>query len=90
MAHTTTCGTTATLRIPTDHVSTLYPVLRRLQADACLEGYDEQFEGRNRRYYKITNEGKAKLKFYQDGFYQFARGKAIPNQDVGVDLNDLD
>ena len=34
--------------------STLYPVLRRLQRDGCLEVYDREFGGRNRRYYKIT------------------------------------
>lgn len=34
--------------------STLYPVLRRLQRDGCLTIYDEPFNGRNRRYYKIT------------------------------------
>ena len=34
--------------------STLYPVLRRLQKDACLEVYDMECGGRNRRYYKIT------------------------------------
>jgi len=33
--------------------STLYPVLRRLQKDQCLEVYDLAFDGRNRRYYKI-------------------------------------
>ena len=32
--------------------STLYPVLRRLQKDDCLEVYDREFGGRNRRYYK--------------------------------------
>lgn len=35
--------------------STLYPVLRRLQKDQCLEVYDMQFDGRNRRYYKVTD-----------------------------------
>ena len=34
--------------------STLYPVLRRLQKDECLETYDMAYEGRNRRYYKLT------------------------------------
>ena len=29
--------------------STLYPVLRRLQKDECLEVYDMEFGGRNRR-----------------------------------------
>ena len=36
--------------------STLYPVLRRLQKDACLEVYDREYGGRNRRYYKITEK----------------------------------
>ena len=46
--------------------STLYPVLRRLQKDDCLEVYDQEFGGRNRRYYKITDGGMAQLKLYKD------------------------
>ena len=34
--------------------STLYPILRRLQKEGCLAVYDRQFQGRNRRYYTIT------------------------------------
>ena len=45
--------------------STLYPVLRRLQKDGFLNTYDEPFQGRNRRYYGITIEGKEKLKDYK-------------------------
>ena len=45
--------------------STLYPVLRRLQKDECLEVYDMEFGGRNRRYYKITSKGWAQLNLYQ-------------------------
>ena len=41
--------------------STLYPVLRRLQKDGCLTVYDEQFQGRNRRYYAITSAGREQL-----------------------------
>ena len=46
--------------------STLYPVLRRLQKDGCLTIYDEPFNGRNRRYYKITQLAgyKAEWKVY--------------------------
>lgn len=44
--------------------STLYPVLRRLEKDNCLETYDMEFGGRNRRYYSITNRGKAVLSNY--------------------------
>ena len=45
--------------------STLYPVLRRLQKDECLEVYDKQFDGRNRRYYKVTEKGMAQLNLYR-------------------------
>lgn len=41
--------------------STLYPVLRRLQKDACLITYDQPYQGRNRRYYSITDYGRANL-----------------------------
>lgn len=45
--------------------STLYPVLRRLQKDECLEVYDQEYAGRNRRYYKLTEKGYAQLKLYK-------------------------
>ncbi len=41
--------------------STLYPVLRRLQKDGCLETYDKEYGGRNRRYYKVTEKGNIQL-----------------------------
>jgi len=44
--------------------STLYPALRRLQKSGDLETYDQTENGRNRRYYKITASGKAKLNDY--------------------------
>ena len=46
--------------------STLYPVLRRLQKDECLEVYDRQYDGRNRRYYKVTEKGMAQLNLYKE------------------------
>lgn len=45
--------------------STLYPVLRRLQKDECLEVYDMEYAGRNRRYYKLTEKGEAQLNLYR-------------------------
>ena len=45
--------------------STLYPVLRRLQKEECLEVYDLAFDGRNRRYYKITEKGRVQLNLYR-------------------------
>lgn len=45
--------------------STLYPVLRRLHKDECLEVYDRSYDGRNRRYYKVTEKGMAQLNLYK-------------------------
>lgn len=45
--------------------STLYPVLRRLQKEECFETYDKAIDGRNRRYYKITEKGSAQLNLYK-------------------------
>ncbi len=45
--------------------STLYPVLRRLQKENFCQTYDEPYQGRNRRYYSITAEGRAKLEEYK-------------------------
>mgnify|MGYP001183714849 FL=1 len=53
--------------------STLYPVLRRLQKDECLEVYDMEFGGRNRRYYKITDKGRVQLNFYRDEWENYSR-----------------
>lgn len=44
--------------------STLYPVLRRLQQGKLLETYDLQFQGRNRRYYRITAAGHRQLELF--------------------------
>ena len=41
--------------------SALYPVLRRLQKEGCLAVYDSTYQGRNRRYYAITQAGRNRL-----------------------------
>jgi PadR family transcriptional regulator PadR len=38
--------------------STLYPVLKRLQEQGFLTVYDQAYQGRNRRYYRITESGR--------------------------------
>ncbi len=45
--------------------STLYPVLRRLLKNEFLASYDQEYMGRNRRYYKITDNGKKQLATYR-------------------------
>lgn len=38
----------------------LYPILKRLQESGYVDTYDEQYQGRNRKYYRITSAGKAR------------------------------
>lgn len=45
--------------------STLYPVLRRLQKSGFLVTYDEPYMGRNRRYYRLTEEGRTQNELYR-------------------------
>lgn len=45
--------------------STLYPVLRRLQKDGCLTVRDEAYNGRNRRYYEVTQVGRDRLEAFR-------------------------
>lgn len=52
--------------------STLYPVLRRLQKDGCLLVYDVECGGRNRRYYRITEEGRKKLEEYRSEWQAYS------------------
>ena len=51
--------------------STLYPVLRRLQKTGFLRVYDENFGGRNRRYYSITEQGREQDKLNQAAWKEF-------------------
>ena len=57
--------------------SALYPVLKRLQTAGYLTTYDQGFQGRNRRYYRITEEGKQQLSFYKKEWQDF---KAMTDQ----------
>lgn len=52
--------------------STLYPVLRRLQKNGHLEVYDMECAGRNRRYYKTTEQGEAQLKLYRTEWMNYS------------------
>lgn len=45
--------------------STLYPILRRLQKEGLVSTYDQPFNGRNRRYYTITQEGRLRFQHYK-------------------------
>lgn len=52
--------------------STLYPVLRRLQKDGSLSVYDQEYAGRNRRYYTITKKGLNSLDGYRTEWIDYS------------------
>ena len=60
--------------------STLYPVLRRLEAAGCLTVYSREHQGRLRKYYAITPAGRQKMQdFLQEWqavnrVYEFIEG----------------
>ena len=64
--------------------STLYPVLRRLQKEDCLEVYDLAIDGRNRRYYRITESGRLQLRLYRGEWSNYSQkiSKILEEADV--------
>ena len=57
--------------------STLYPILRRLEAARLLAVYTQEHNGRLRKYYHITEAGRARLAAFAEewreinSIYQF-------------------
>lgn len=43
--------------------STLYPILKKLQKAGYLETYSKEYQGRQRKYYTITAQGRQQLDF---------------------------
>ncbi|WP_341779260.1 PadR family transcriptional regulator [Levilactobacillus sp. HBUAS70063] len=56
--------------------STLYPVLRRLKKNGWLVTYDEPFQGRNRRYYRLTDSGRDRLQEIRSDWQDFSQAVA--------------
>jgi PadR family transcriptional regulator PadR len=48
-------------------------VLKRLQREKLLSTYDEAVSGRNRRYYAITEDGRARMCAYRDEWEAYKR-----------------
>lgn len=49
----------------------LYPALRRLEKAGMLTIYDQSFQGRNRRYYHLTETGEEYLSRQKREWHQF-------------------
>ena len=43
--------------------STLYPILKKLEKGGYVTTYSQEFQGRKRKYYSITDDGKKQLEF---------------------------
>ena len=61
--------------------STLYPILRRLEAAGVLNVYSAEHNGRLRKYYRITDTGRQKIQDFLDEWkdimsvYEYIEGK---------------
>lgn len=53
--------------------STLYPILKRLEANSCLETYSVEHNSRLRKYYRITEKGKEHVQEFLEDWQQVER-----------------
>lgn len=53
--------------------STLYPILKRLEASACLTTYSVAHQGRLRKYYQITPKGVEKIDVFLKEWHQIEK-----------------
>ncbi|KAF1295645.1 PadR family transcriptional regulator [Enterococcus sp. JM4C] len=63
--------------------STLYPILKRLEAKNCVETFSQEYNGRLRKYYKITLTGRTELQVFMESkvqveeIYAFIEGSLV-------------
>ena len=66
--------------------STLYPILRRLEAAKMLEVYSAEHNGRLRKYYHITQSGIDRIEAFREewqellSIYKFVTREVAPNE----------
>ena len=46
--------------------STLYPILKKLEKAGFLTTYSQEYQGRKRKYYSITPEGKLQIAHFKE------------------------
>ena len=46
--------------------STLYPILKKLEKAGYMTTYSQEYQGRKRKYYSITQVGKEQLQFLNE------------------------
>jgi transcriptional regulator len=65
------------------HVTSLYPLLHRLEKQEWIEGkWVEKADQRRRRYYTLTRQGRKELRSKQQGWRDFV---ALISQITGIE-----
>ena len=70
--------------------STLYPLLKRLEGASCIAVRSAEHNGRLRKYYRITTEGRARVEAFieewneVEAIYRFVREAAVGGAPVPV------
>lgn len=53
--------------------STLYPILKRLEATGAVTTHSREYNGRLRKYYAITEKGRQKIREFIEGIKEFEK-----------------
>ena len=65
--------------------STLYPILRRLEAGGCLTVYAVEHNGRLRKFYRITSGGVRQIDQFLAGWPEIERIYAMIKESAEYD-----
>lgn len=70
--------------------STLYPILRRLEAGALLTVHSVEHNGRLRKYYHIADAGRARIEEFKEewkeleSIYRFIVKEEVRDEQTGI------
>ncbi len=53
--------------------STLYPILKRLEATGAVTTHSREYHGRLRKYYAITEKGRQKIREFIEDIKEFEK-----------------
>lgn len=63
-----------TVKIATDiKESTLYPILKKLQQAGFVTTYTQEYQGRKRKYYAISNVGREQIRFLEQEWLTYKK-----------------
>lgn len=65
--------------------STLYPILRRLEASQLLKVSVAEHNGRLRKYYHITEDGRARIESFRDEWAEMMKIYSFVVKEEGQD-----